>query len=225
MTPKEYLESRGLADLSLYWPTSKPIPQIDYKSEEAKPTLLDIMQEFAEAYANQHTAQMREALQEIWNLMPMWVRMVNYSAEKSDVKSVSVKVPIATLVKTRAALSGSGEHAQQRTLEVIARRIVSVKNLYCDHNPGDPCDICALESILNTAPTEHMQHDDGWVKCSAQLPEEGKKVLLGSAKFKSVTIGRRVNGSGYMEIDGMSLGENWASHWRDLPSAPRKEGQ
>jgi hypothetical protein len=44
---QEFLASRGLADLSLYWPTGKPIPQIDYESGEAQPTLIQLMAEFA----------------------------------------------------------------------------------------------------------------------------------------------------------------------------------
>jgi len=47
MTAKEFLESRGLADLSLYWPTNKPLPKIDYESGEAQPTLLQLMEAFA----------------------------------------------------------------------------------------------------------------------------------------------------------------------------------
>lgn len=46
---RAFLESRGLADLSLYWPTDKPIPQIDYVSGEAQPTLLQLMDAFAES--------------------------------------------------------------------------------------------------------------------------------------------------------------------------------
>lgn len=47
MRAHEWLASRGLADLSLYWPTSKPIPQIDYESGEAQPTLVKLMADFA----------------------------------------------------------------------------------------------------------------------------------------------------------------------------------
>jgi hypothetical protein len=46
---KEFLERRGLADLSLYWPTNKPLPQIDYESGEAKPTLIELLEQYSEA--------------------------------------------------------------------------------------------------------------------------------------------------------------------------------
>lgn len=51
-----WLASRGLADLSLYWPTNKPIPQIDYESGEAQPTLTALL----EAYSASQTAALRE---------------------------------------------------------------------------------------------------------------------------------------------------------------------
>jgi hypothetical protein len=44
---REWLESKGWGDLSLYWPTNKPIPQIDYESGEAKPTIDDILEAYA----------------------------------------------------------------------------------------------------------------------------------------------------------------------------------
>ena len=47
MNAQEWLASKGLADLSLYWPTDKPIPQIDYESNQAQPTLVALMDEFA----------------------------------------------------------------------------------------------------------------------------------------------------------------------------------
>lgn len=43
----QWLASRGLADLSLYWPTNKPIPQIDYASGQAKPSLEELMEAYA----------------------------------------------------------------------------------------------------------------------------------------------------------------------------------
>lgn len=44
----EWLNARGLGDLSLYWPTNKPIPQVDYESGQAKPTLIELLADFAQ---------------------------------------------------------------------------------------------------------------------------------------------------------------------------------
>lgn len=54
---REWLESRGLGDLSLYWPTNKPIPQIDYISGEAQPTLESLMEAYAKAVSDPNKKQ------------------------------------------------------------------------------------------------------------------------------------------------------------------------
>jgi hypothetical protein len=58
---REFLESRGLADLSLYWPTGKPLPQIHYESGEPALTLIQLM----EAYAEAALAQVREEREKV----------------------------------------------------------------------------------------------------------------------------------------------------------------
>lgn len=44
---EQWLASKGLADLSLNWPIGKPIPNIDYESGKTKPTLPQLMDDFA----------------------------------------------------------------------------------------------------------------------------------------------------------------------------------
>jgi hypothetical protein len=53
---REWLESKGWGDLSLYWPTNKPIPQIDYESGEAKPTIDDILEAYALPFIKERDA-------------------------------------------------------------------------------------------------------------------------------------------------------------------------
>lgn len=46
---KEFLDLRGLADLSLGWPLDKPAPQVHYPSSRTVPTLAELLEDYAAA--------------------------------------------------------------------------------------------------------------------------------------------------------------------------------
>lgn len=52
----------------------------------------------------------------------------------------------ANMIEYRAELLRRLALAER--LMPIVSNILSIKDLYCDHSPGDPCQICALEEAL-----------------------------------------------------------------------------
>lgn len=80
-------------------------------------------------------------------------------------------------------------------------RLIDADMLECDTEWSEYMDGFTSYSQfqIDNAPT--IDSDDGWVKCCAALPEEGRRVLVCYIKQHGVNKGKRVAAIGYIIND------------------------
>jgi hypothetical protein len=105
---REWLERKGFGDLSIHWPTNKPLPQIDYESGEAKPTLPELLT----AYASSLSHELREFCRSIMGPASEpgdFASMISYlynawHAQKLDYEALSVELERVTAERDAATI-------------------------------------------------------------------------------------------------------------------------